>query len=327
MKLNNMRRFRPYREDAIVRDNNADVKIEAQNLIYPYFVVEGDKQKQEISTLPGVYRYSIDSLLEDLKSLESLQINKILLFGVVGNELKDENGTEAYNPDSLVCRALKAIRKQFPELIVFTDVCLCEYTSHGHCGLLKKDAIDNDTTLPLLAKTALAHARAGAHYVAPSAMMDGQVGAIRDALQQAGLDTKIMAYSAKYASGFYGPFRDAAASAPTFGDRKTYQMDFRNSTQSMLEIEADLEEGASIVMVKPAQLYLDVITNARQKFPKAIIAAYQVSGEYSLLKFGAKQGIIDEEKGFIEALTAIRRAGADLIITYYAKEYIKRSLQ
>lgn len=321
-----MKRFRPYRADAQIRDKFADVQINGHNLIYPYFVVEGEGQKQEIKTLPGVYRYSVDILLEDLKTLSPLGINKVLLFGVVEEKVKDEIGSEAYNPDSLICRTVKAIRKNFPEIIVFTDVCLCEYTSHGHCGLLKNQDVDNDSTLPLLAKSAVAHAKAGAHYVSPSAMMDGQVEAIKYALDKEGLDAKIMAYSAKYASGYYGPFRDAAASAPSFGDRKTYQMDFRNSTQSIPEIEADLEEGASVVMVKPAQLYLDVIFNARQKFPTATIAAYQVSGEYSLLKIGAKEGLINEERGFAEALTAIRRAGADLIITYYAKEYIKRIL-
>ncbi len=321
-----MKRFRPYRVNAHIRDQYADVRLGAKNLIYPYFLVEGEGQMQEIKTLPGVYRYSVDTLLVDLRSLINLGIDKVLLFGVVENDLKDESGSEGYNPNSLVCRAVRAIRANFPEIIIYTDVCLCEYTSHGHCGLLKNQDVDNDSTLPLLAKIAVTHAQAGAHFVAPSAMMDGQVQAIKNALVETNLDTQIMAYSAKYASGYYGPFRDAAASAPSFGDRKTYQMDYRNSTQALLEIEADIEEGASVVMVKPAQLYLDVILNARQKFPKATIAAYQVSGEYSLLKMGAKMGLIDEEKGFAEALSAIRRAGADLIITYYAKEYIKRSL-
>lgn len=322
-----MKRFRQYRTDAATRDRYADIHVLATDFIYPYFIVEGENEIQPIKTLKGISRFSIDQLLIDLEETIALGIERILLFGVITDDLKDEIGSAGYNPDSLVCRAVRAIKASFPHLIVFTDVCLCEYTSHGHCGLLKGEIIDNDSTLPQLAKIALAHALAGADYVAPSAMMDGQIQALKAILDEHNLTTKILAYSAKYSSNFYGPFRDAAGSAPSFGDRKTYQMDYRTFYQGINEIEADIEEGADWVMVKPAQAYLDIIQRARVAFPEIPIVAYQVSGEYALLKNGAEVGLINEEQGFLESLTAIKRAGANLIITYYAKDFVRKGLQ
>lgn len=321
-----MKRFRLLRKDAETRNKLADVKVIADDFIYPYFVVEGENQKQLIATLPGVFRFSIDTLLSDIQEIKAMNINKVLLFGVIENHLKDEIGSAGYDPDSLVCRAVRAIKAKFPEIIVFTDVCMCEYTSHGHCGLIENQDVDNDSTLPLLAKIALSHARAGADFVAPSSMMDGQVWAIRNILDENGFSTKILAYSAKYASSFYGPFRDAAASAPSFGDRKTYQMDYRTKNQGIDEIGADIEEGADWVMVKPAQTYLDIIQRASVTFPEVPLAAYQVSGEYAMLKTAAANGLLVEELAFLESLTAIKRAGAQFIISYYAKEFVSKGL-
>lgn len=321
-----MKRFRKFRIDAATRDKYADIRVSVQDFIYPYFIVEGENEEQPIKTLKGISRFSIDRLLTDLQETIALGIDKILLFGVIINDLKDESGSEGYNPDSLICRAVRAIKKQYPQLTVITDVCLCEYTSHGHCGLLKGQEIDNDSTLPLLAKIALVHAQAGADFVAPSAMMDGQIQALKAILKEHHLATKILAYSAKYSSNFYGPFRDAAGSAPSFGDRKTYQMDYRTFYQGIDEIQADIEEGADWVMVKPAQSYLDIIQRASVKFPEVPLAAYQVSGEYALLKNGAEAGLINEEQGFLESLTAIKRAGANYIITYYAKDFVRKGL-
>lgn len=321
-----MKRFRLFRKDAETRNKYADIKVNAEDFIYPYFIVEGENQKQLISTLPGVFRFSIDTLLTDIQEMKNLNINKVLLFGVIDNHLKDEKGTAGYDPNSLVCRAVRAIKAHFPEIIVFTDVCMCEYTSHGHCGLIQNQDVDNDSTLPLLAKIALSHALAGADFVAPSSMMDGQVWAIRNILDENGLSTKILAYSAKYASSFYGPFRDAAASAPSFGDRKSYQMDYRTKNQGIDEIEADIDEGADWVMVKPAQSYLDIIQRASVAFPKIPLAAYQVSGEYAMLKTAATNGLLLEELAFLESLTAIKRAGAQFIISYYAKEFVAKGL-
>lgn len=319
-------RFRQYRLDATTRDKYADIKVSVKDFIYPYFVVDGENEVQPIRTLKGISRFSIDQLLVDMEETIALGIDKILLFGVITDDLKDEVGSAGYDPDSLICRAVRAVKKQFPQLIVFTDVCLCEYTSHGHCGLLNGELIDNDSTLPLLAKIALVHAQAGADFVAPSAMMDGQIQALKDILKKHNLDTKVLAYSAKYSSNFYGPFRDAAGSAPSFGDRKTYQMDYRTKYQGIEEIAADIEEGADWVMVKPAQTYLDIIQRASVAFPQVPLAAYQVSGEYALLKNGAEAGLINEEQGFLESLTAIKRAGANYIITYYAKDFVRKGL-
>lgn len=333
-----MKRFRTYRKNQNTRDKYADVSLSAQDFIYPYFVVEGKGVVEPIATMPGINRYSIDTLVKDVQEISALGIDKVLLFGVVSDDVKDERGTAAYAEDSLIVRAVRAIKQSLPQTIVFTDVCLCEYTSHGHCGLLteRREAaveggviqkiidVDNDSTLPLLAEMAYQHAKAGADFVAPSAMMDGQVEAIKRRLHEGGLDvkTKVLAYSAKYASAFYGPFRDAADSAPSFGDRKTYQMDFRTHDQGLEEIQADLEEGADWTMVKPALPYLDVIARAVERFPHTPMVAYQVSGEYSMIKAAAQAGFLDEQRIVYESLIAIKRAGAKYIITYYAKEYL-----
>ncbi len=319
-----MRRFRTFRKEQATRDRYADVSVCVQDFIYPYFVVEGEGVVEPIPTMPGINRYSIDTLVKDVLEIRQLGIDKVLLFGVVSDDVKDERGTAAYAEGNLISRTVRAIKQASPETIVFTDVCLCEYTSHGHCGLLHDHDVDNDTTLPLLAEMAYQHAKAGADFVAPSAMMDGQVEAIKQRLSEAGLTTRILAYSAKYASAFYGPFRDAADSAPSFGDRKTYQMDYRTHDQGLEEIEADLEEGADWTMVKPALPYLDVIARAVERFPRIPMVAYQVSGEYSMLKAAARAGYLDERRVVYESLIAIKRAGAQYIITYYAKEYQQR---
>lgn len=321
-----MKRFRPYRLTPEIRDKYADVSINVKDFIYPYFVVEGNGVKDEISTMPGIYRFSIDTLVEDVKEIYALGIDKVLLFGVIDDNQKDERGSLAYAEDALVCRAVKAIKAAQPEVCVITDVCLCEYTSHGHCGLLCNHDVDNDSTLPLLAEMAYVHAKAGADFVAPSAMMDGQIEALDKRLREAGLrdKCKILAYSAKYASAFYGPFRDAADSAPSFGDRKTYQMDYRTHNQGLEEIAADIEEGADWTMVKPAMPYLDMIARGVERFPQTPMVAYQVSGEYSMLKAAAKLGYLDEQRVVFESLIAIKRAGAQYIISYYAKEYMQR---
>lgn len=321
-----MKKFRQYRLDAATRDKYADVRVLASDFIYPYFVVDGEEKIEPIHSLKGISRFSIDKLLIDIEETVVLGVNKILLFGVITDDLKDEFGTIGYDSDSLVCRAVKAIKKQFPHVLVFTDVCLCEYTSHGHCGLLQGETIDNDSTLPLLAQMALVHAQAGADFVAPSAMMDGQIQALKDILKAHNQTAKVLAYSAKYSSNFYGPFRDAAGSAPSFGDRKTYQMDYRTKNQGIEEIAADIEEGADWVMVKPAQTYLDIIQRASVAFPQVPLAAYQVSGEFAMLKAAAAAGLMNEELGFLESLTAIKRAGANYIITYYAKDFVRKGL-
>lgn len=321
-----MKRFREFRKDQATRDKYADVAVDVKDFIYPYFVVEGEGVRDEISTMPGIYRFSIDTLVEDVKECYALGIDKVLLFGVIEDHLKDERGSLAYAEDALICRAVKAIKAAQPEVCVITDVCLCEYTSHGHCGLLHDHDVENDSTLPLLAEMAYVHAKAGADFVAPSAMMDGQIEALDKRLREAGLrdKCKILAYSAKYASAFYGPFRDAADSAPAFGDRKTYQMDYRTHDQGLEEIAADIEEGADWTMVKPAMPYLDMIARGVERFPNIPMVAYQVSGEYSMLKAAAKLGYLDEQRVVFESLIAIKRAGAQYIISYYAKEYMQR---
>jgi porphobilinogen synthase len=273
--------------------------------------------KDEIKSMPGNYRWSVDLLVDECKSVHDLGIPAVILFGIP--ECKDDVGSGAYAPDGIVQRAVRAIKKELPNLLVICDVCLDEYTSHGHCGLIKNGEVDNDSTLPLLAKTALTQVEAGADIVAPSDMMDGRVARIRQELDARGFtQTPILAYSAKYASAFYGPFREAADSAPKFGDRKAYQMDPANQREALREIALDVEEGADIIMVKPALPYLDIIALARRKFDLPI-AAYQVSGEFSLIEAAARLGWIDRERTMIETLTSIRRAGADIILTYYAK--------
>jgi porphobilinogen synthase len=328
-----MKRFRQYRVTQEVRDRYADVpEILPEDFIYPYFVEEGEGVKTEVASMKGVYRFSIDTLLEDISELLPLGINKVLLFGVIPQHKKDELGTQAYSADSIIVRAVRAIKAHFPQVVVFTDICLCEYTSHGHCGVLGNSQLStlnsqlsilNDPTLPLLAEMAYQHALAGADFVAPSAMMDGQIEALRKKLDSDPLTkkTKILAYSAKYASAYYGPFRDAACSAPGFGDRRSYQMDYRTKNQGLEEIEADIEEGTDWIMVKPALAYLDIIQRASERFPDYPMVAYQVSGEYSMLLNAAEQGLFNEERIFHESLTAIRRAGAKYIISYYAKRY------
>lgn len=317
-----MKRFHDLRKDQATRDMHAEVNLCIQDMIYPYFVIEGDHQRQQISTLEGVSRFSTDELLVDIEHTLALGIDKILLFGVIDETLKDDRGSAAYAIDNLVARAVKAIKQKYPSLIVFTDVCLCGYTSHGHCGIIDQKEIDNDSTLPILASMAGSHADAGADFVAPSAMMDGQVEAIRQHLNKTGFQhTKILSYSAKYASAYYGPFRDAAHSAPAFGDRKTYQMDYRTLRQPVDAVAAALDEGADWVMVKPAHTYLDVIQRVKTTFPDAPLVAYQVSGEYMMIKAAAASGYADGPKAMTEVLTAIKRAGADYIITYYAKEF------
>jgi len=291
------------------------------DLIYPLFVKAGKNERVAIPSMPGIYQYSPDTLIPELKEVASLGIPAVLLFGLP--EHKDDLGSEAYSSEGIVQQTVRTIKQSFPELIVITDICLCAYTSHGHCGILEEGMVTNDATLASLQKIAVSHAAAGADMVAPSDMMDGRVGAIRTALDSAGcIHTPIMSYAAKYASHFYGPFREAADCAPQSGDRRSYQMDPANSDEALREIALDIEEGADIVMVKPALAYLDIIYRAKQQFGHPL-AAYNVSGEYSLVKAGATQGMIDERGTVMEILQSIKRAGADLIITYFAKEAAK----
>jgi porphobilinogen synthase len=294
------------------------VSLGTENLIYPLFVTEGEGVKNPISSMPGNFQMSADNILAECGELTGLGINSILLFGIPS--MKDEMGSSGYTSDGVIQNAVRRIKQRYPELVVITDVCLCEYTSHGHCGVIVDGDVHNDETLPLLIKQALSHAESGADMVAPSDMMDGRVGEIRKALDSQGFTgLPIMAYSAKFASAFYGPFRDAAESAPKFGNRKTYQMDFRNADEALREVALDIAEGADIVMVKPALPYLDVIRSVRDTF-NIPLAAYQVSGEFSMIKAAAANGWIDEESVMMESLFAIRRAGADAIITYFAKD-------
>ncbi len=309
-------RLRRLREKSAIRDWVSETELHPKNIILPYFVVEGKKVREPIKSMPGVYHLSIDNLLKDIP--EAAGIKAILLFGIP--KTKDKVGSQAYKEDGIVQKAITSIKKEYKDLIVITDVCLCGYTSHGHCGIVKGKRIDNDATLEVLVKIALSHAEAGADFVAPSAMMDGQVRAIREILDKNGFkDVGILAYSTKYASNFYGPFREALDSTPQFGDRKTYQMDYRNSDEALREIKQDIDEGADIVMVKPALAYLDIIYRAKQKF-NIPIAAYNVSGEYSMIKKLAGGNKIKERDLALEVLTSIKRAGADLIISYFGKE-------
>jgi porphobilinogen synthase len=295
-----------------------ETALDVGDFVYPLFVCHGRGIRQEIPSMPGVYHLSVDALVDESMAAAVDGVPAILLFGLPA--AKDDEGSEAYDDEGIVQEAVRAIKDSCPDLIVVTDVCLCEYTSHGHCGVIRDGEVDNDLSLPLIAQTALSHARAGADLIAPSDMMDGRVGAIRSALDENGFtNLPIMAYSAKYASAFYGPFREAADSAPQFGDRRGYQMDPANAREAMEEISLDLVEGADIVMVKPALLYLDVIRRARERFD-APIAAYNVSGEYSMIKAAALNGWLDERRAALEALTSIKRAGADIIISYFARD-------
>jgi len=311
-------RLRRLRKTVALRDMFRETSLSPADFIYPLFIVEGEKVKKEISSMPSQYQFSIDHALSECEELSKLNVNSVILFGIP-NE-KDEVGSGAYADNGIIQKATRAIKDRFPEMIVVTDVCLCEYTSHGHCGVIENGYVHNDKTLELLAKEAVSHARSGADIIAPSDMMDGRIAAIRKALDADGYSDKpIMAYSAKYSSGFYGPFREAAESTPQFGDRKTYQMDFGNSDEAMREIALDIQEGADIVMVKPALSYLDVIRRTKDSF-NLPICAYNVSGEYSMIKAAAQNGWLDGEKVMMEVLTSIKRAGADVIITYFAKE-------
>ena len=311
------RRPRRLRRNALIRDLVHETDINLNDLVFPIFVMDGENIKEEIPSMPGIYRYSLDRLPEHLKEIEESGVKAVIFFGIP--EHKDECGSEAYSDDGIVQKALRLARKQCPDMLLIADICLCEYTSHGQCGILNKDgAVMNDPTLTYLAKTALAAAKAGADIVAPSDMMDGRVGAIREMLDENGFeDTIIMAYSVKYASSYYGPFRDAADSAPAFGDRRSYQMDWRNKNEALLECDLDTEEGADILMVKPALSYLDIIKTVSENTVLPL-CAYSVSGEYSMMKAAAINGWIDEKKLVMETMTAIKRAGAKIIITYYA---------
>ncbi|MGN0292318.1 MAG: porphobilinogen synthase [Lachnospiraceae bacterium] len=309
-------RLRRLRVNESMRKMVRENKVQTEDLIYPIFVIEGENIKNPIDTMPGIYQYSIDRLGEELDRVVKSKISGVLLFGIP--EHKDEVGSEAYKENGIVQRAVRYIKKNYPNLLVITDVCLCEYTSHGHCGLVEGEKILNDETLPLLAKMSVSLADAGADIIAPSDMMDGRVGFIRNALDEAGfLDVSIMSYSAKFASAYYSPFRDAAHSAPGFGDRKTYQMDCANGKEAMREIEADIEEGADMIMVKPALAYLDVLKEASLRYDLPLVT-YNVSGEYAMVKAAANAGFIDEKRIVMENMTAMKRAGADIIITYHA---------
>ncbi len=311
-------RPRRLRKTQLLRDMTAETHISANSLVYPVFVIEGENIREEISSMPGQYRHSIDRLGEILEKTVASGVRAVLLFGIPAH--KDEQGSSAWAEDGIVQRALEYGKKNYPELLYITDVCMCEYTSHGHCGILEGDCVHNDKTLEVLAKTAVSHARAGADMVAPSDMMDGRIGYIRRALDREGFcDIPIMAYSAKYASAFYGPFRTAADSAPAFGDRRSYQMDCRNIREAVYETELDIKEGADIVMVKPALSYLDVAREIRKRFDKPL-ALYSVSGEYSMIKAAASLGYIDEERIIKETALSMFRAGADILITYFAHE-------
>ncbi|MCX5819099.1 MAG: porphobilinogen synthase [Deltaproteobacteria bacterium] len=315
--------FPDYRPRRLRKNENfrrmiRETRLSVDNLIYPLFVVPGAKVKKPITSMPGNFQMSVDHIVREAARMKELGIPAVLLFGIP--EKKDEIATGALAKDGVIQRAVREIKEKVPDILVITDVCLCEYMSHGHCGMIEKGEVANDLTLEVLAEQAVSHARAGADMVAPSAMMDGQIGALREGLDEAGFDAvPIMAYSAKYASCFYGPFREAAESAPAFGDRRAYQMDPANSDEAMREITLDVQEGADIIMVKPALAYLDVIRRAKEEFDLPL-AAYNVSGEFAMVKAAAQMGWIDGERAMLESLTAIRRAGADMIITYFAPE-------
>lgn len=311
-------RMRRLRQSEQIRNLVRETDLLPDRLIYPMFVTHGENKRIEMESMPGCYQQSINHLVEEAREVRELGIPGVLLFGIPAE--KDDAGTSAYDEEGIIQMAIAALKEEVPELIVITDVCLCEYTSHGHCGIVKDGDVDNDMTLEMLAKTALSHAEAGADIIAPSDMMDGRVAAIRTSLDNEGfINTPIMSYAAKFASAYYGPFREAAESTPEFGDRRSYQMDCRNSDEAVREVLLDIEEGADMVMVKPALPYLDIIYRVKQetKFP---LAAYSVSGEYAMIKAAAAKGWLDEKSVVLETMTAIRRAGADTIITYHAKD-------
>jgi porphobilinogen synthase len=311
-------RPRRLRESPLLRKMVRETQLGVQDLVYPLFAVHGRGVREPIASMPGQFRLSVDELLKECKDAASMGIPAVLLFGLPAE--KDPRGSEAYAEDGIIQQAVRAVKETIPDLLVITDVCLCEYTSHGHCGVVEQGRVRNDPTLDLLARTAVSQVDAGADMIAPSDMMDGRVAAIREALDENGnQETPIMAYSAKYASAFYGPFREAANSTPQFGDRRSYQMDPANSTEAMREVALDVDEGADIVMIKPALPYLDVIARVKNEFGVPV-AAYSVSGEYAMLRAAGQLGWLDEEAAMMEALTGIRRAGADIVITYFAKE-------
>ena len=311
-------RPRRLRRSEALRSLVRETRLGIQGLVYPMFVCPGSGVRNEVPSMPGIAQQSVDKMLEECREVESLGIPAVILFGLP--EQKDERGSEAADPTGVVQRGIEAIRKANLKLLVITDVCLCEYTSHGHCGVVKDGEVLNDPSVEILAEVALSHARAGADLVAPSDMMDGRVGAIRRKLDSNGFENvAILAYAAKYCSGFYGPFREAAQSAPQFGDRRSYQMDPANAHEALREVALDLEEGADIVMVKPAMPYLDVIRRVRERFDVPV-AAYNVSGEYAMVKAAARNGWLDEQRVVLEILTGIQRAGADIILTYHAKD-------
>jgi porphobilinogen synthase len=312
------KRLRRTRMTETLRSMVRETELSKNDFIYPLFVVPGTKVKKEVGSMPGVYQMSVDEIVRECVEVKSLGIPAVILFGIP--EHKDEVGSEAYDEYGIVQRAIHALKKEVPELFIITDVCLCEYTSHGHCGIVRGNEIVNDESIELLAKEALTHAQAGADMVAPSDMFDGRVKAIRQILDEHNFhNIPIMSYAAKYASGFYGPFREAAESTPKFGDRRSHQMDPANSDEALREVATDIEEGADIVMVKPAMPYLDIIRRVKETFQMPT-AAYNVSGEYSMVKAAGKMGWIDEKRVMMEMLTGIKRAGADLILTYFAKE-------
>lgn len=316
-----MKRTRRLRVSESMRALVRETSVSVTDLVYPIFIIEGENQKNEIPSMPGIYQWSLDRLPEELERVQKSGVKAVLLFGIPAH--KDATGSEAYNPDGIVQRAIRQIKQFDSEMIVIADVCLCEYTSHGHCGVIHGDEILNDETLPLLAKMAVTCAKAGADIIAPSDMMDGDVAEIRKELDANGfLNTAIMAYSAKYASGYYSPFRDAADSAPCFGDRKTYQMDVCNGREGIREVQKDIEEGADIVMVKPALAYLDVL-HAVSEYTDYPLAAYNVSGEYSMVKAAALNGWIDEKRIVMENMIAMKRAGAKILITYHALDVVE----
>jgi len=317
----NFKRFRRLRYNPIVRDMVRETVLTKNDLIYPLFVVPGKNVKKPVKSMPGVFQLSVENLVKECKDVRDLGIPAVILFGIP--EHKDEQGSDAYNPNGIIQQAIRAIKKEINDLLIITDVCLCEYTSHGHCGILAGEDILNDETIAVLAKEAVSHVEAGADMVAPSDMMDGRVLAIRKALDYKGyIKIPIMSYAAKYSSGYYGPFRDAAESTPAFGDRRSHQMDIGNINEALREVEADIEEGVDIVMVKPAGPYLDVIRKVKDKFGMPT-AAYQVSGEFAMIKAAGQNGWIDEERVMVEAAMAIKRAGADMFLTYFAKDLAK----
>ena len=316
-----MKRFRRLRSSEQIRRLVRETRLDKSDLIYPIFIEEGENIKTPVESMPCIFRYSIDKLDEILTQVNDSGIGGVLVFGIPNH--KDETGSGAYDENGITQRAVRYIKKNYPQILIIADVCLCEYTSHGHCGVVRNGEILNDETLPLLAKMAVSLAKNGADIIAPSDMMDGRIAYIRNALDENNfVNTPILSYSAKFASGYYSPFRDAADSAPSFGDRKTYQMDYANGREAIREIEEDIAEGADMIMVKPALAYLDIVSRAREKFDLPL-AVYNVSGEYSMVKAAAKPGWIDEKKIVLENLTAMKRAGADIIITYHALDVCK----